>query len=146
MIRSSISPIKAMSVSSLSSDSSASTIYSPGTTMFLSICLYFHVACGRVAPSGFGRSNLVLLTKRFICLIITIRPLTNSRMFLHYKRPSTVKVFLSTCTILFPIASCPSRLMYIPKVLSTFLLGCGADRFKAPSISATFSSLARPLS
>ena len=51
--------------------------------------------------------------------------------------PSTVKalLFSSICTTLFPITSCPSRLMYIPKVLSTLLPGCGADRLIAPSIS-----------
>ena len=59
-----------MPASSVSSDSSS--ILSPGITIFLSTCLYFHVVCGRTAPLGFGNDlNLGLCTKRFICLFIS---------------------------------------------------------------------------
>ena len=54
-----------------------------------------------------------------------------------YSLSPTVKVFSFTQTISLPICSCPSFLLYTPKVVSTFLLGCGAATgFKAPSISA----------
>ena len=48
-----IYPIESVSVPSVSSDYS-SGILSPGTVIFLSICLYFHVAHGRVERLGFG--------------------------------------------------------------------------------------------
>ena len=53
------SPIEAVSASSLSSDYS-STIFSPGTIIFLSICLYSQIACGQAAHVEFG-NNLILV-------------------------------------------------------------------------------------
>ena len=89
-----ISPIESVSVPSLSSGSS-SQILSPGTVILLSICLYFHVARGRGTSWIRVRFNLGLC--RFICSIITTRPLTNLWMFLRYKRPKTwCKIIIST--------------------------------------------------
>ena len=100
-----------------------------------------------IEPDKKWQPCLGLCRKRFICSIILTRPLTNLWMFLRYKRPktwckiihSTIKTlsFSSISTILFPICSCPSFLLCIPKVVSRFLPGCSAATgFKAPSILA----------
>ena len=49
-----ISPIEAVPLSSVSSDSPSSAILSTGITIFLSIYCHFYVVCGRAPPVLFG--------------------------------------------------------------------------------------------